>query len=207
MADPYKVLGVSPNASDEEVKAAYRELARKYHPDNYEGNPLSDLASQKMQEINAAYDDIMTQRKNGYTGGADYRSYQGGGASQFSDIRRLINARRVTEAEELLDGVPQASRDAEWYFLKGNVQYTRGWLDDAYESFSRACQMNPNNPEYASALNQLQWQRQTGRPAGRGYRTDPGMTRGGCSACDVCTALYCTDCCCECMGGDFIRCC
>ena len=62
MTDPYKVLGVSPNATDEQVKSAYRELAKKYHPDNYANNPLADLAQEKMQEINQAYDTIMAQR-------------------------------------------------------------------------------------------------------------------------------------------------
>ena len=54
MTDPYKVLGISPNATDEQVKIAYRELAKKYHPDNYANNPLSELAEEKMQEINQA---------------------------------------------------------------------------------------------------------------------------------------------------------
>ena len=62
MTDPYKVLGISPNATDEQVKIAYRELAKKYHPDNYANNPLSDLAEEKMQEINQAYDAIVAQR-------------------------------------------------------------------------------------------------------------------------------------------------
>ena len=59
MKDPYSVLGVSQNATDEEIKKAYREQARKYHPDNYVDNPLSDLAEEKMQEINEAYDEII----------------------------------------------------------------------------------------------------------------------------------------------------
>jgi len=207
MTDPYKALGVSPDASDAEVKKAYRELARKYHPDSYAGNPLSDLAAEKMKEINEAYDQVMAMRR----GGAGAAEAPSGGGSQFSDIRRLINMNRVTQAEELLDGVPPQSRDAEWYFLKGTIQHTRGWLDDAFENISRACSMNPNNAEYRAALNQLQWQRQTGRPRpGQGVNMGQGMNPGclgGCSMCDICTTLYCADCCCECMGGDFIRCC
>ncbi len=65
MRDPYEVLGVSPNASDEEIKRAYRELARKYHPDNYQNNPLADLAEEKMKEVNEAYDAITKSRSGG----------------------------------------------------------------------------------------------------------------------------------------------
>ena len=63
MTDPYKVLGISSSASDEEVKKAYRDLARKYHPDHYQNDPLSDLAEEKMKEITAAYDQIMDMRR------------------------------------------------------------------------------------------------------------------------------------------------
>lgn len=202
MMDPYKILGVSPNASDEQVKAAYRELAKKYHPDNYMGNPLSDLAEEKMQEINQAYDQILKQRKAGQSGGTSYgtTSYgYGSGGSQFADIRRLINSGRIAEAQELLDGVAAANRDAEWYFLRGSIHYSRGWLDDALQCFQKACSMSPQNPEYAAAYNQMVWQRQNGRPTGFGsYQT--GTSIGGCSCCDICAALWCADCC---MNGCF----
>lgn len=190
MIDPYKVLGISSAASDEEVKKAYRELARKYHPDHYQGDPLSDLAEEKMKEITAAYDQIMDMRRGG-AGAQD----PAGGPSQFSDIRRMINSNRIAQAEELLDGVPQASRDAEWYFLKGSVFYTRGWLDEAYRHFNEAVQKNPNNPEYRMALQQMSWQRAHG--------SNPGAMPGGmyCSPCNFCTSMVCADCCCQCMGG------
>lgn len=138
MTDPYKVLGVSPHATDDEVKDAYRRLARKYHPDNYINNPLSDLATEKMKEINEAYDEIQRQRKgsgSGYGqqsyGGGYQQSYGGyqrnyggyqqsyGGSSQFADIRRLINLNRLGDADELLDGISASARTAEWNYLKG----------------------------------------------------------------------------------------
>lgn len=211
MNDPYKVLNVSPNATDDQIKDAYRELAKKYHPDNYAASPLSDLALEKMQEVNQAYDAIMDMRrgKGAYTGsGSQSGSYSSGGSSQFSDIRRLIQSKRLVEAEELLDGTPEQNRDAEWNFLKGSVFYARGWLNEAYTHFSVAASMNPGNPEYKAALNQLNWQRQgnmNGNPNYGGYRTQP--TSGGCSGCDMCSGLVCADCCCECAGGDLISCC
>jgi len=85
MTDPYIVLGVKPDASDEEIKRAYRELARKYHPDNYQNNPLADLAEEKMKEINEAYEEIQNQRKRGASGngygayGGSYGGYGGNG--------------------------------------------------------------------------------------------------------------------------------
>ena len=203
MNDPYKVLGIQPNATDDEVKAAYREMARKYHPDNYANNPLSELAQEKMQEINEAYDTIIRMRKQGGTGGAGaaYGGYAGGN-SRFRDIRTMIQTGRILDAEMLLDGVPSDSRDAEWYFLKGSVLYKKGWLEDAYNHFTTANRMDPTNGEYRAAVNQMNAQRQNG-----GYRTVSQQHAGGCTGCDVCSGLICADCCCECFGGDLIPCC
>lgn len=207
MSDPYQVLGISPNATDEQVKAAYRELAKKYHPDGYADNPLADLAQEKMKAINEAYDTIMNQRKNG-TGGTNGGGFAGGayggarpsGSGQFADIRNLIRSNRIEEAEELLSGVPQSNRDAEWHFLKGSVCYSRGWLDEASDYLSRACNMDPTNQEYKSALNQIMWQRQ-GNVRGNPYAGRPVQNGDDCSFCDVCGGLMCLDCLCGGMRG------
>ncbi|MFR6410786.1 MAG: J domain-containing protein [Angelakisella sp.] len=103
MTDPYKVLGVSPNATDDEVKDAYRRLARKYHPDNYVNNPLSDLATEKMKEINEAYDEIQRQRKSG---GSGYGQQSYGG-----DISRAMAATSgITAGTSRATVVPLSSR-------------------------------------------------------------------------------------------------
>lgn len=203
MTDPYSVLGVTRSASDEEIKKAYRELARKYHPDAYADNPLSDLAAEKMQEINAAYDEIMAQRKGNGKSNAGTGS---SGASQYPDIRNMIANGRYDDAQELLDGIPLNSRNAEWYFLNGSVLYKRGWFDNAYTSLATACRMDPGNAEYRAAFQQMQRQRGGFNNYG-GYRNQSYGNGGGCSPCDVCTTLYCADCCCESMGGDLIGCC
>ena len=205
MNDPYQTLGVSRNATDEQIKQAYKELARKYHPDNYANNPLSDLAESKMKEINEAYDAIIKERKGGANTGAggSYSNPNG----EFNDIRMMINQNRLEQAQELLDGVAINKRTAEWYFLNGTVLYKRGWFDDAYTSFSTACRMAPNNMEYRAMLDRLNRQRMGGFNNYGGYNTGSYNNSGGCSACDLCQCLICSDCCCDCMGGDLISCC
>lgn len=205
MNDPYQVLGVSRGASDEEIKKAYRELARKYHPDNYHDNPLADLAQEKMKEINEAYDAIT---KNGgaqrgsagayQSGNARYSSYSGADADTFSNVRNCLNNGDVSEAERLLNTV--GNRGAEWNFLMGSVCYRKGWLDEASRYFQNAAAIEPNNPEYRQALNFMRSGGQAYRPAGSGFAGSDGM-------CDVCTTLLAADCCCECLGGDLISCC
>ena len=203
MTDPYKVLGVQPSASDEEIKDAYRKLAKKYHPDQYAESPLKDLADEKMKEINEAYDTVTAQRRGGggYYNGAQ-NPVGGNRNSGFSDVRSLIMSGRIADAEQILNGVPPERRNAEWYFLKGSVLYRRGWLEEAKDHFSRACQMDPGNGEYSAALNQAMNQ---GSGMYGGY--NPNMAAGGCNTCDLCQGLICADCCCECMGGDLISCC
>ena len=198
--NPYQILGIAPTASDDEVKAAYRELAKKYHPDNYANNPLADLAQEKMQEINEAYDAIVKERKQGstgYTGNASYGGsrtggYSGGGYrssgnGSYGDIRSLIHAGRILDAETLLDGIPSSGRNAEWYFLKGSVLYRKGWLEQAYTHFTTASRMDPGNMEYRTAVSQMEQNRNGG------YRT------GGseCDACDCCTSMVCLNCLCN----------
>lgn len=210
MTDPYRVLGVSPGASDEEIKEAYRSLAKKYHPDQYAESPLKDLADEKMKEINEAYDAITSQRKNGasqqpsggYTAG--YNSVGANGSSEFRDVRSFIMAGRIADAEQILNGVPLDRRNAEWYFLKGSVLYRRGWVEEAKDHFTRACQMDPGNAEYSAALNQTMNQ---GRGAYGGYSPNMNANAGSCNSCDICSSLICADCCCECMGADLIPCC
>jgi hypothetical protein len=105
----------------------------------------------------------------------------------------------------LLDGIPYQRRNAEWFYLKGTIQHRRGWLESAAESFERAHNMEPGNPEYKAAFKQLY------REKKGSFRQETQNTSGGgccnCDAGDICTGLCCADCCCECMGGDLIRCC
>lgn len=200
--DPYQVLGVSPNASDDEVKKAYREQARKYHPDNYHDNPLADLAGEKMKSVNEAYDAILKMRERGNTGSARqhnaysnpygnaYSTYAGGsGSSAYAHIRVMIARNDLTGAEYALNAAKD--KNAEWHFLMGSVYYRKGFLDKARQHIQQAVTMEPHNREYQTALYQLQSGGYAYRPGGAGVRNT-----AGCDCCDCCAALLCMNCLC-----------
>ncbi len=192
MNDPYSVLGVDPSASDEEIKRAYRDLARKYHPDNYQDNPLADLAEEKMKAINEAYDAIQKQRQSGggtYHSQTSYRNSSGGSAA-FARVRSAISTGDLQLADRLLGEI--TDHGAEWHFLSGAVAYRRGWLDEARQHYQIACQLDPGNMEYRQALAMMQ-------RAGGGF--SPYGSNSGMS--DCCTTYLCLRCLCPFDGGLF----
>ena len=203
MNDPYKILGVSANASDDEIKKAYRNLARKYHPDNYAGTPMAELAEEKMKEINQAYESITKARAAGENNVGDQDAYDVNTIT-YARIRRMINADKIDEANAALDYISPTARGAEWNFLKGCILVRRGWYYDAQKYFETSCYLAPDNEEYRQAVESLK--------DARGQRTDAKKKKNKKDSsheegiCAGCADKMCSGCC-ECLGGNSILCC
>lgn len=190
--DPYKILGVSPNASDEEIKRAYRALAKKYHPDR---NPGDAEAAKKMQQVNAAYEQIKNPEKahqsGGYGGGySQYDPFGFGGYQQRSYTnpnsgdnyqQAAMNYIRFGRYQEALNALNNATdRNARWYYLSALANNGLGNQVTALEHIRRAVSMEPDDPEYLDALNQIEhggaaYRRQAGNFSGFEMRSNPCM--------------------------------
>lgn len=203
--NPYEILGLKEGATQEEIKKAYRELIKKYHPDQYGDNPLKNLAEEKMREINSAYDMLTKNNsQNSYSynnSSSNYNSSSNNSNySNFSEIRNLIQMKRFQEAEMKLNSIN--TRNAEWNFLYGVVLTNKGWFDVGVNHIRTAVNMDPNNFEYRQTLNSIT--QRTNAYSTNYYRTTGANNA---NACDCCINLVCLDSICECMGGDLIGCC
>ncbi|MBR5125899.1 MAG: J domain-containing protein [Oscillospiraceae bacterium] len=193
MDDPYKVLGVSPDASDEEIKRAYRRLAKKYHPDL---NPGDQEAARKMQEVNAAYEQIKNPEKasqqgqGGYGGYGGYNPFGGYGQQSYGGTQsgdpyqdaayQYIRFGRYQEALNALEN--STEHNARWYYLSALANDGLGNDVTALEHIRKAVSMEPDNAEYLYTLNRIQ-------NGGAAYRQQAGNFRGFTFGGDPCTNL------------------
>lgn len=210
MKNPYKVLGVNEGASQEEIRAAYLKLVKKYHPDKYTDPDLKELANEKLVAVNEAYETLTKKGANsnasrtgqgsygsyggGYTGSGN--SYSGPNASEFARARSFINQNNLQAAKAVLDSVQ--TRNAEWYYLYGVVYMRQGWYDKAKEYITIAYQQNPSNAEYAAAYSSI---------SGAGHTYSRSTGNYGTYNCDPCCSLFATSLFCRALGNPICLCC
>ena len=216
--DPYKVLGVSPSASDDEIQKAYRKLVKKYHPDV---NPGDENAERKMREINAAYDQIRNIREGkstggyggagqnaggGYYGGFSWEDMFGGfggfnqnyqeATTELTAARNYINSGHYREAMNVLDSVDISARGARWYYFHACAAYGLGNKIQAMNDAEQAVKLEPNNAEYQQFLNRMK----SGGATYQQYGGGSPIVCGTSNIClDICLAnLFCRFCCFPC---------
>jgi molecular chaperone DnaJ len=194
MRNPYEVLGVKEDATDAEIKKAYRDLVKKYHPDKYRDNPLSDLAGEKLSEINEAYDSITGKNSSRNT----YHEETSGGSNYgniYEQVRSHIVSKNYDQAEDILDRNNDGS--AAWYYFKGLIFLGRGWHERGISYLQRAVAMDPGNFEFRQTLNRAS-------AKSRNYGSNPyyntNVQGNGCmdNLCQMCACMSCADCMCNC---------
>ena len=214
MNDPYQILGVTRDASDREIKKAYRDLSRKYHPDSYAGKSEAEAnaAAEKFKQVQEAYNRIVDERSGKATG-----SYSEDEQHMMAAMN-YIRARRYNEALNVLNGI--SNHNAAWYYYSSIANMGLGNNNVALEQAKQAMDMEPGNMQYRQYYQQLQngggfyGGSPFGSPFGGGYGGGGsyggyGSYGGGYDSCgtgNLCCDLWCADTLCECMGGDLCSC-
>ena len=215
--DPFIVLGLDKNnANQQDVRDSYERLKTKYSQERFLEGDAGRHAAVKLDELETAYRDAM----NALAEQSTISSF----GSVYGEVEKLLKEGNLSEAQAKLDMI--TSRDAEWHYLQSAIYYKRDWKNDSKKQLEIAISLAPDNAKYKTALEKLNIvmngaQRQNnsydgsgnaynGAPHGgsyqRSYGADPYYERRRTSM-DCCQSLICADCCCECMGGDLIRCC
>ena len=195
MTDPYRVLGISPGASDEEIKKAYRNLSRKYHPDANINNPNRAQAEERFKEVQQAYDQIMREKQQGF-GGAYGQGGSHGGFGSFTGSRsyyqsgsdspkmqaaaNYIANRHYAEALHVLNDIPFGERRARWYYYSAIANQGTGNNIVAKEHAGRAVEMEPSNMEYRQFKQHLDFGGTWYRSMGQGYERPYAGTGSWC---------------------------
>lgn len=192
MRDPYSVLGVSPGASEDEIKSAYKKLAKKYHPDVTGNSPEAEA---KMQEINAAYDEIMNKKTN-YDPFSHSNSYSSSSQDEplaYQAAYNYIRFHHYNEALNALSSIPTEQRTARWYYLAATAYAGVSNLMEARLNARKACNMEPGNQEYAELLRYLESGQSAYQRRGQNYTAYRGGIGSFCM-----TLLMMQLCCCWC---------
>ena len=209
--DPFIVLGLDKGATQSEVQSAYESLREEYRSRIHIEGDEGKKAAKKLAEIEDAYQDAMELLSKG----SEVKDV-------YTHVAELLKKGELDKAQEALDNVSE--RNAEWHYFQSAVYHSKGWNYEAKSQLEMAINMDPENKKYQETLERMKRHEEGGDTSDR-TRTNAGgagaTNAGGQqrsydsyddytrrrTASDCCTSLICADCCCECMGGDLIRCC
>ena len=210
--NPFVILGVDKNASQSEILEAYKQKRAYYQAHVFDEGESGAQAASMLNQLDDAYQQAMEMVVESAT-------VTGEGESAYEQVKQAIRSKDIETAQKLLDDM--SYRGAEWHYYQSVVFYEKNWLNDTKKQLEIALQMEPQNEKYQRALDNLKKKIDGSRPYDKEgaqgvYNADSTQTdrtytqRDGAVAdglCTACQALWCADCCCECMGGDLIRCC
>ena len=212
--DPFVVLGLTKEATQSEVQEAYERLREEYRSRIHIEGDEGKKAAKKLAEIEDAYRDAIELLSKG----SEVKDV-------YSHVAELLKKGDIDGAQSALDNVSE--RGAEWHYYQSAVYHSKGWNYEAKAQLEMAINMDPDNKKYQETLERMKRHESgdstdaSGAASGgagaagstratggeqRSYDSYDDYTRRR-TAGDCCTSLICADCCCECMGGDLIRCC
>ena len=197
--NPYEILGIAENATPQEIEEKYLQLREKYQKDRFLPGEAGEEASEKLQQIEVAYRDILLAKEESKQT-QDFKEEE-----DYSEIQQMIMNNRLDDAQIKLDN--RVTRDAEWHYIQSILFYKRNWFLESKKQLELACQMEPDNQRYKQSLEKLtkilasntispDQLRTTSRPVDNGPRVGAGN--------GTCTGSWCMDCilcnaCCDCM--------
>ena len=210
--NPFVILGVDKNATQSEILEAYKQKRAYYQAHVFDEGESGAQAASMLNQLDGAYQQAMEMAVESAT-------VTGEGESAYEQVKQAIRSKDIETAQKLLDDM--SYRGAEWHYYQSVVFYEKNWLNDTKKQLEIALQMEPQNEKYQRAIDNLKKKIDGSRPYDKEgaqgvYNADSTQTdrtytqRDGAVAdglCTACQALWCADCCCECMGGDLIRCC
>ena len=211
--NPFVILGIEKGATQSDIQDAYYQKLAYYQEHVFDEGESGAEAARMLSLLDNAYQQAMEQSHESAT-------VSGDGESAFESVKQAIRERSPERAQQELDKI--SYRSAEWHYFQSIVFYEKNWLNDSKKQLEIALQMDPSNPKYMRALDNLKKKMDGSRPYDRegsqGVYNNNGTTTtdrtysqrqatAGDGCCAACQALWCADCCCECMGGDLIRCC
>ena len=202
--NPYEILGIAENATPQEIEEKYLQLREKYQKDRFLPGEAGEEASEKLQQIEVAYRDILLAKEESKQT-QDFKEEE-----DYSEIQHMIMNNRLDDAQTKLDN--RVTRDAEWHYIQSILFYKRNWFLESKKQLELACQMEPDNQRYKQSLEKLtkilasntispDQLRTTSRPVDNGPRVGAGngtCTGSWCMGCILCNA--CCDCM-QCMAG------
>ncbi len=214
--DPFVILGIDRNATQSEIEEAYKSKKEELKAHLFDEGESGAEAARQLELLEGAYNDAMESTH-------ENAEVSGDGESNYEAVKQAIRDKNVEQAQRELDKI--SYRGPEWHYMQSIVFYEKNWLNDSRNQLEIALQMEPSNAKYQKALDNLKKKMDGSRPydregssgvygsasnpqqpqTNRSYSQAPADATDGC--CAACQALWCADCCCECMGGDLIRCC
>lgn len=198
----YEILQVSPDATDDEIKASYERLKAKYNEEKWQDGEAGNNAARMLGKLDAAYAEVMEERKE--------RAQNTSGASSFEEVSAAIRSGDLARAQSLLDDFNE--RSAEWHYLQSIVFYKKNWMNESKKQLEIAIQMDGSNSKYREAYDKLKARADYRQQTGGAPNTNPdpqvspnGEQMGGswCANCaSWCYTCLCVNClfnlCCNC---------